>query len=136
MKAPFAPHSSLCLKLHLSISHVSMTSQLRPPGVHWKPDNDITPEFANEIWSGIESIEPHCARQQEPCSVLKDQLFFIPLAPLLPFSSPRFKLSLGGCRHTDTFGTTCSRHQTGRLGADDPGFERQACQTAIIGEMR
>ena len=33
----FAPHNSLCL-LHLSISHVTMTTQLRPPAVLWKPE--------------------------------------------------------------------------------------------------
>ena len=42
----------------------------------WKPEKGITPEFANEIWRGIESIEPHCARQQLPCSVLKASIVF------------------------------------------------------------
>ena len=33
------------------------TTQLRPPAMPWKHEHDITPEFANEIWSGIESVE-------------------------------------------------------------------------------
>ena len=120
---------------------------IRPPAVPWKPEKDITPEFANEIWSGKESIEPHCARPAVAMfCVEKHQLFFIRLAPLLPFSSPRFNPGLRGCRHTGTFGTTYSRHQTCQqrdrltgwkpLGAEDPGFERQASQAAISGETR
>ena len=71
LDAPFAPHSSHRLKLHMSISQVTITTQLKPPAMPWKPADDITSECANEIWSGIESVEPFCARQQSPCSVLK-----------------------------------------------------------------
>ena len=42
----------------------------------WKPEHDNTPDFANEIWSGIESVETLCARQQLRCSVLKASVFF------------------------------------------------------------
>ena len=76
LEAPFAPHSSLCLKLHMSISHVTMTTQLKPTAMPWKPDQDVMPECANEIWSGIESVEPFCARQQSPCSWLKASVVF------------------------------------------------------------
>ena len=124
-----------------------MTTQLRPPGVLWKPEKDIAPEFANDIWSGIESIEPHlCPTAVATFCVESISSFSIRLAPLLPFSSPRFKPGLRGRWHTGTFCTTCSRHQTCRqrdrhigwkpLGAEDPGFERQASQAAISGETR
>ena len=55
-EAPFAPHSSLFLKLHMSISHVTMTTQLKPLAMPWKPEHDITPDFANEIWSQLSQL--------------------------------------------------------------------------------
>ena len=61
LDAPFAPHSSSRQKLHMSFSHVMITTQLKPPAMPWKSEDDIMPECANEIWSGIESVEPFCA---------------------------------------------------------------------------
>ena len=52
LEAPCAPHSSLCLKLHMSISHVTMTTQLKPLAMLWKHDQDITLECATK--SGVE----------------------------------------------------------------------------------
>ena len=45
------------------------------------PEKDITRVFANEIWSGIESVGPFCARQQSPCSVLKASVVFQSFEP-------------------------------------------------------
>ena len=76
LEAPFAPHSSFCLKLHMSLRHVTVTLQLRLPAMHWKPGIDFTPEFADEMWSGIASLEPRCAREQVPCSLLYASVVF------------------------------------------------------------
>ena len=42
----------------------------------WNREKDNAPEFADEIWSGIESVEPHCVRQQLPCCALKVSVVF------------------------------------------------------------
>ena len=55
LDAPFAPHSSFCLKLHLSTSHITLTSHLRPLPMSCDHESDIKPVVANEIWSGLES---------------------------------------------------------------------------------
>ena len=52
LEAPFAPHSSLCLKLHMSISHVTMTTQLKPPAMPWKPEQ--TSPLSVQTKSGVE----------------------------------------------------------------------------------
>ena len=81
----FCTSQQLMLKLHPSISHVTMTTQLRTPAMPWKPGKDITPE---EIWSGIESVEPLCARQQLPCSVLKASVVFRTFGATSSFLQP------------------------------------------------
>ena len=72
LDAPFAPHNSMCLKLHLSTSHITLTSQLRPPPMSW----EVKPEVAHEIWSGLESANPVLRREHEPCPVLKASVVF------------------------------------------------------------
>ena len=89
LEAPFAPHCSLRLKLHMSISQVTMTTQLPPPAMPWKPEKDITPECANEIWSGIESLEPFRARQQSTCSVLKAPVVYQSFGAISSLMQPK-----------------------------------------------
>ena len=91
LDAPFAPHSSLRLKLHMSISRVMMTTQLKPPAMPWKPEDDITPECANEIWSAIESVESFCARQQSPCSVMKASVVYQSFGAISSLIQPKLQ---------------------------------------------
>ena len=91
LEALFVPHSSLCLELHMSISHVTMTTQLKPLAMSWKTEHDIKPEFANEIWSEIGSAKPFCARQQSPCSVLKASVVFQTFDAISSLLQPKFQ---------------------------------------------
>ena len=76
LDAPFAPHSSICLKLHLSISHITLTSQLRPRPMPWEAEGGVKPVVASGIWSGLESTNPIECREQGPCPVLKASVVF------------------------------------------------------------
>ena len=118
----------------MSISHVMMTTQLKPPAMPWKPEDDITPECANEIWSGIESVEPFCARQQSPCSVLKASVV------CQSFGAISSLIGLRGYRHTGTFDTRCGslptcrqpkRHMWNTPGVE-PGFREDTCYRQIF----
>ena len=71
-----------------------MAAQLKPPAMPWKPEDDITSECANEIWSGIESVEPFCARQQSPCSALKASVVFATLGAISSVLQPKIQNGL------------------------------------------
>ena len=62
--------------VHLSTSHISSTSQLRPPPMPWEPEGDVKPVVANEIWSGLESVSTVDRRVQEPCPALEASVVF------------------------------------------------------------
>ena len=69
-------HRTASLKLQWSICQITLTSQLRPPPMLWKPEMDITAEVANEFWSGMASFKPKCGRQQGPCLALEASVAF------------------------------------------------------------
>ena len=68
-----------------------MTTQLKPPAMPWKPDQDITPQCAIEIWSGIGSVEPFCDRQQSPCSVLNASVVFQTFGAISSLIQPKIQ---------------------------------------------
>ena len=146
LDAPFAPHSSICLKLHLSIGHITLTSQIRPPPMPWEPEGDVKPVVAIEIWNGLESTNPVGCREQGPCPVLRASVVFRTFGAVSYFLQPRSKPGYGGSQPTGAFCATCGRrwidlqlgHHIGwkPLVVGVPGFEIQASQVAILGATR
>ena len=65
------------LKMHLSTSHITLTSQLRPPPTSWEPEGEVKPVVVNAIWSGLESVRTAVnRREQGPCPALKASVVF------------------------------------------------------------
>ena len=89
--APFEPHSSICLKLHLSIGRITLTSQMRPPPMPWEPGGDVKPVAASEIWSGLESTKPVDCREQGAYPVLRASVVFRTFGAVSYFLLPKIQ---------------------------------------------
>ena len=67
-----------------SISHVTMTTQLRPPAMPWKPEHDKQ----NLEWNRASQLSRFVVRQQLPCFVLKASLVFQTFGAISSFLQP------------------------------------------------
>ena len=102
LDAPFAAQRSFCLKLHLSTSHITSTSQLRPPPMSREPEGDVKSVVANEIWSGLESVSTVVRREQGPCPALKASVVFRTFGAASSLLQPN-----GSSQPTGAFGAIC-----------------------------